>query len=575
MLRELRIKNLGVILDASLELSPGLNVVTGETGAGKTMIVSGLGLLLGERADADRVRTGAKSALVEGFVELPQKSVLRDDFADDIDDGELILARSVSASGRSRAQIGGHSVPISVLSETGEHLVAVHGQADQWRLKRPEEHREVLDAYGADELASLRRSYRESFLKLKVLRAERRELVERAQERAQRLTLLEAGIARIDEVNPEVGEDEDLAAESERLTYAEDLLTASRGAVGALAGDESDPDLPNALALLGAAKASLETGAALDASLKPLIERVSEVATLLADAAADVASYSSALEMDPERLAAVHARRAAITSLQKAYGPEIEDVIAWRHAAGTEALDLAGSDDRLAAIDAQIDQLTPVVAKTALELHAARLKCAEKLGAAVTEELRHLAMGSARLVVEVEIAHADSGLDLGDGTFVKPNEHGIDNVTILMSANKGMEPRPVTKAASGGELSRVMLALEVVTSGGKIPTFIFDEVDAGVGGEAALDIGARLARLAQSAQVIVVTHLAQVAAFADNHLVVHKRDDGAVTESGISVVSGESRHEELARMLGGLTSSDVAREHASQLLKEAEAIKSS
>lgn len=571
MLREIRLRNLGVIADATLEWSPGLNVVTGETGAGKTMVVSGLGLLLGERADADRVRTGAKSALVEGFVAVPDGYTYPDgvEIEETDEDEDLILSRTVSASGRSRAQVAGRSVPVGVLSEIGHSLVTVHGQADQWRLKRPEEHREVLDAFAGEDVAAIAATYREGFTRLKALRAERRELVVKAQERAQRLAMLEAGIARIDDVAPFPGEDVELAQESERLTHAEDLLGATRGAGGALAGDETAPDEPNALALLAHARASVESAAALDDSLSEYIARIKEVQTLAADVAADLAGYTAGLEMDPERLAAVHSRRAALTALCKAYGPELSDVIAWRERAGVEASELAGSDDRAAAIDAEIEDLTPRVAAAALSLHEARRKAAERLGEAVTQELRHLAMTSASLVVEVSVAESESGLDLGGGRFARPTEHGIDDVTILLSANQGMEPKPVTKAASGGELSRVMLALEVVSSTGAVPTFVFDEVDAGVGGEAAWDIGARLARLAEHAQVIVVTHLAQVAAHADNHLVVEKSQDGAVTESGIRAVTGDERHVELARMLGGVSDSDVAIQHARHLLEAA------
>jgi len=538
VLKEIRIRNMGVIADATLELSPGLNVVTGETGAGKTMVVSGLGLLLGERADADRVRTGEKRAVVEGFLDLPDDhaalATLRDEFEFDGDE-ELILSRTVAAGGRSRAHVAGRSVPASVLAQVGHDLVAVHGQADQWRLKRPEEHREVLDSFAGAELAALAEQYREGFVRLKALRAERRELTHKAQERAQRLTMLEAGIARIDELEPVEGEDVELAAESERLTHAEDLLAAGTGAAGALAGDETDPDQPNALALLAHARSVLDSAVSLDASL--------------------------------------HQRRAALTALMKAFGPELSDVVAWRTAAGVEAEALAGSDDRVSAIDAEIASLTPKVADLALRLHDARVEAATKLAQDVTAELAHLAMSSARLEVAVTLNEAEAGLELGDGRIVKPTEHGIDDVALLLAANKGIAPKPVTKAASGGELSRVMLALEVVSSTGEVPTFVFDEVDAGVGGEAAVDIGARLAKLSEQAQVIVVTHLAQVAAFADNHLVVHKSHDGAVTESGVTSVTGEARHEELARMLGGDASSAVAVEHAKQLLASSDAIR--
>lgn len=567
---------MGVIADATLELSPGLNVVTGETGAGKTMVVSGLGLLLGERADSDRVRTGEKRAIVEGFLDLPPghaalATLLEEDELDA--EEELILARTVASSGRSRAQIAGRSVPVSALAEAGNTLVALHGQADQWRLKRPEEHREVLDAFAGTVVENLAAQYREGFVRLRALRAERRELTQQAQERAQRLTMLEAGIARIDEVDPNEGEDVELASESERLAHAEDLLVAGTSAARALSGDETDPDQPNVLALLAQARSAVEASATLDARLGEYGARLKEIQTLAADLAADLSSYVVDIDVDPGRLAEVHERRAALKRLMTAYGPGLSDVRAWRTEASEEAVQLAGSDERVSAIDAEIEELTPVVASLALRLHDARVEAAARLEEAVTAELAHLAMGSAHLQVSVTLDEAADGLDLGDGRFARPSEHGVDSVLILLAANRGMEPKPVTKAASGGELSRVMLALEVVSSSGHVPTFVFDEVDAGVGGEAALDIGARLARLAEHSQVIVVTHLAQVAAFADNHLVVHKSHDGAITESGVASVSGSARHEELARMLGGKATSGVAIEHAKQLLESAAAIR--
>ena len=572
VLREIRIRNLGVISDATLELSPGLNVVTGETGAGKTMVVSGLGLLLGERADADRVRTGQKQALVEGFVDASADSSVWSVLGEEYEvtpDEEIILTRAVSANGRSRARVNGQSLPASGLAEVGHALVAVHGQADQWKLKRPEEHRAVLDGFAGDEVAKRHATYRERFLALRELRRELKVLTEQAQERAQRLAMLEAGIERIDELEPTTGEDVELAAESERLTHAEDLLSAASGAAQALAGSEESPDEPNALALLAAARSLVESAPVSDETLSGFVDRIKEVETLCADVASDVAQYASGVDMDPERLAQVHQRRAGLTALMKAYGPELDDVLAWRASAGEEAQELAGSDDRRSAIEEQIAALTPQVIEAGEALHAARVKAAKRLGQAVTKELKHLAMPSATLTVDVALREAERGLTLPDGRTVRPTEWGFDEVEIRLAANKGMAPKPVTKAASGGELSRVMLALEVVSSTGDVPTFVFDEVDAGVGGEAALDIGQRLASLAEHAQVIVVTHLAQVAAYADNHLVVHKSHDGAVTESGIRAVTGAEREAELARMLGGNAELSVAVEHARALLEQA------
>ncbi|MGN6414319.1 DNA repair protein RecN [Flexivirga sp.] len=574
MLRELRIQGLGVIDDALLDLSPGLNVVTGETGAGKTMVVQGLGLLLGGRSDAGLVRGGADKAYVEGIVELvtdhPAVVRAREAGAEaDPEDGavgntELILARSVSGQGRSRAHVGGRSAPVGVLGELGELLVAVHGQADQWRLQRPEQHRVMLDDFGGTPVASALAAYRRLHQQWQDTVSELTELTERARERAQRLDLLTAALEDIERVDPVPGEDTELSAESERLTHADGLREGAGAAHALLAGDDSgDPGdaQSHVVELVARARQALAGLADHDAELAALDGRLRELGVLAADIAGDLASYLADLEVDPARLEHVQQRRAELTGLLRKYGESIDDVLVWSKSAAAEAAALAGSDDRIQQLRGRLEELEPQLDAAAQKLTKARSTAARKLQKAVTEELAHLAMGSARLTVTVTSDPAHRAA------------HGVDEVEILLAANAGAVPRSVAKAASGGELSRVMLALEVVTATGTVPTFVFDEVDAGVGGAAALDIGARLARLAQQAQVIVVTHLAQVAAYADRHLVVHKSSDGHITASGVSAVDGEDRLAELARMLGGVSDSAAAREHAQELLDGARRVR--
>lgn len=556
MLRELRIRGLGVIDDALLELSPGLNVVTGETGAGKTMVVQGLGLLLGGRSDSGLVRGGADKAYVEGILDLPEghPALARAQEAGADTEGELILARTISGQGRTRAHIGGRSAPVGVLSELAELLVALHGQADQWRLQRPDQHRLMLDDFGGKPVAAALASYARLHARWQDTRAELTGLSERARERAQRLDLLTAALEDIERVDPTPGEDVELAGESERLTHADGLREGAGAAHDLLAGAEVDQDAPHVIDLVARARHALAGLVEHDAQLDELDGRLRELGVLAADVGADLSSYLADLEVDPVRLEHVQLRRAELSRLLHKYGESIDDVLVWSKSAAAEAAELAGTDDRIEDLRGQLATLEPRLDDAAAKLSAVRRRAAGKLQKSVTAELAHLAMGSARVDVVVTT----------DPTRRAP--HGNDEVEILLAANKGAEPRSVARAASGGELSRVMLALEVVTATGNVPTFVFDEVDAGVGGAAALDIGARLASLAQHAQVIVVTHLAQVAAYADRQLVVHKSDDGHITASDVTAVAGQDRLAELARMLGGVSDSEAARQHAQELL---------
>jgi len=584
MLREIRIQNLGVIDDAVLELSAGLNVLTGETGAGKTMVVSGLGLLLGARADAGLVRTGATKAVVEGVVHVGPEhpATLRAIEAGGDAEEDLILARTVSAEGRSKAHVGGRTAPISVLGELGELLVAVHGQSDQWRLRQPEQHRVVLDRFAGESVTEPYGRYASLFDELQQVAAELRELRGRARDRAREVDVLRAGLEEIEAVDPAPGEDLELRAEDERLAHADGLRASAGQAHALLTGDQDGlyPGTGRSDGLnsgdvgghLATARVALAPMTAHDPALADLDRRLQELGYLAADLGVDLAAYLSEAEVDPARLAWVQDRRAELARLQRKYGDTVDDVLAWGKESAARLAELEGADDRADGLQIWLDTLREDLATCAGELSAARRLAATDFGARVTTELSHLAMGKAVVQVSMGRRPDPEGLPLEDETErVRFSRHGVDDVEILLAANPGAPLRTVAKAASGGELSRVMLALEVVTGSGDVPTFVFDEVDAGVGGKAALDVGARLAALATSAQVIVVTHLAQVAAYADRHLVVRKTDDGHITASGVVVVTGEERLRELARMMGGVEDSDVAIEHAKELLGQASA----
>lgn len=572
MLARLRIQRLGVIEDAELELSPGLNVITGETGAGKTMVVSGLGLLLGVRADSGLVRAGASAAVVEGEVEVPEghPAARRVAAAGGDTEDSLILVRTVTAEGRSRAHVGGRAAPVGVLTEVGEHLTAVHGQADQWRLRAPDQHRVLLDAFGGAELVGAREAYAEAHRGWVRARDELARLRQAGAERTLRADLLRTALEEIEAVDPREGEEDALLLEEQRLGHADGLRQAAEAAHQILSGgDESAAeDLHPVAELLARARQALGPVLEHDPALADLGTRLDELAYLAADLGGDLAAYSSGIDVDPARLAFVQDRRSVLTGLLRKYGESSAAVLEWSARASAELAELDGSDERIAALTEEVQRLTEVVATRGTALTEARRRAAAALETSVEDELGHLAMSDAR--VHIEVGHRDDpeGLPLPGGARVRARAHGLDEVEIMLAANAGAPPRTVTRAASGGELSRVMLALEVVSAQGDVPTYVFDEVDAGVGGAAALDLGARLAALARTAQVIVVTHLGQVAAFADRHHVVHKSSDGAITASDVRAVEGEARVAEIARMLGGVTDSQAALDHARELLEE-------
>jgi DNA repair protein RecN (Recombination protein N) len=586
MLEEVRIAGLGVIEDAVLEFSDGFTVVTGETGAGKTMVVTGLGLMFGGRADPARVRPGTERATVEGRLRIdPDGRVAQqvNEAGGDLDDdgGTLVVSRSVSAEGRSRAFAGGRSVPVSLLTYLADDLVAVHGQADQQQLLRPGRQRQALDRFGGAELSAVLSDYQRAYQRHRDIRAELDELTATARERAAEAEDLRHGLAEIEQAGPADGEDAMLLAEEDRLAHADALHAAATTAHEALLGDPASGSYQaaDAVSLLASARQALEAVAGHDPALAGLAGRLSEAAYLVSDVGAELASYVQSVDSDPVRLAAVQERRAELTRLIRAYGtraggppaesgaepgvPDLAAVLTWAERAGSRLAELDGDDDRITGLAEDEAKLAESVRDLAGRLTQLRRAAADTFAAGVTAELTALAMPHARLTVAVTASD-----EFGP--------HGADEVEIRLAAHPGAPSLPLSKGASGGELSRVMLAIEVVFAGADpVPTFVFDEVDAGVGGKAAVEVGRRLARLARLAQVIVVTHLPQVAAFADAHLVVEKADDGSVTRSGITRLDEAGRVTELSRMLAGLEDSEFGRAHAGELLAAAAAERAS
>jgi DNA repair protein RecN (Recombination protein N) len=601
MLEEVRITGLGVIEDAVLEFSSGFTVVTGETGAGKTMVVTGLGLMFGGRADPARVRPGADRATVEGHLRVePDGHVARQvlEAGGELDDdgGALIVSRSVSAEGRSRAYAGGRSVPVSLLTYLADDLVAVHGQADQQQLLRTARQREALDEFAGPAFKPVLADYQRAFARHREVRAELDKLTTQARDRTREAEDLQRSLAEIERLEPAEGEDLLLLAEEERLAHADALHAAAIAAHAALLGDPSDGSYQggDAVTLLGGARQALDAVAEHDPALAGLAGRLSEAVYLVSDVATELASYVESLDSDPARLAVVQERRAELNRLIRAYGgravspaasvpgpapvaglvpaqaqapdldgapasvvPDLASVLAWAEQARGRLTELAGDDDRIGELASEAERVGETVRDLGTQLTALRKEAAERFAAEVTAELTALAMPNATVSVVVT-ARDEYG------------PHGADEVEIRLAAHPGAPSLPLAKGASGGELSRVMLAIEVVFAGADpVPTFVFDEVDAGVGGKAAVEIGRRLARLARRAQVIVVTHLPQVAAFADTHLVVEKASDGSVISSGIARLDDAGRLQELSRMLAGLENSEFGLAHAGELLAAA------
>lgn len=580
MIEHLSISDLGVIERAELELAPGFNVVTGETGAGKTMVVTAFGLLLGARAEASTVRSGAAKAAVDAEILVPrdhparakaqESGVLMDDaehageaVPEAEGDEPLLLGRAVSAKGRSRATLSGRAVPISLLGGVGAELVTVHGQSDQLRLKTASAQRAALDTYAGPQGAQLLTHYQETFESFHRQKAELEDITANELERRREAEQLQRALETIDRVDPQPGEDEKLKAESMRLDNLESLRDAARTAQTALSGGDAAEVLeqgPNAAELLESAAQALMSVTDQDQELAEISRQIGEVSTLLTDAASQLGIYAAGLDdAGPERVAEIHSRRAEIDKLLRLYGPEVTDVLVWAEEARQRLETLHSDSDRIEELTDAVQQAEAHLWEQAQELTRIRREAAQRLAEGVGTELAALAMPQARIVIQVEPTDQLS-------------RHGADSVDFLLSPHSGAEPLPLGKGASGGELSRVMLALEVVLAEQqKAGTFIFDEVDAGVGGKAAVQIGKRLAALARHAQVIVVTHLPQVAAYADNHIRVHKTSEsgGGVTASDVRALAHEERVGELARMLAGQEDSSSARAHAAELLDTA------
>ncbi len=552
MIENLSIRSLGVISSAQLELTKGFTAITGETGAGKTMLLTGLGLLLGERADSSVVRSGEKQLVVEGRILSADKDLGErlEELGAEIEAGEILINRIVSADGRSKAAIGGISVPVSVLNSVAQELVAVHGQSEQIRLRSLTKQREALDAFGGEKLSQALVAYSQVFLQFRELEQRLQRLRSSSEQDAFRIERLKEQIAELTRIAPLEGELQDVSQQLERLSNVESLRLAASEVYEIVAGEELD-----VRSQLGRAKRTLESSA--DPKLRELAEQIADATAVVNEIALEISSYLTDLDADPQTLDALQRRKAELTALERKYGASADEIAKLLPSLESELLDLDSSDEQLEKLEIQLAATESQLAQAAKQLTELRRKAADKLSQSISEELAQLGMGDAKIGINVsETGEFDS--------------FGSDRVEFLLMNHAGAEPRPLSKGASGGELSRIMLAIELVLAGKQpLPTMIFDEVDAGVGGAAAVELGRRLKKLAESTQVIVVTHLPQVAAFADQQIQIFKDQSGGVSASSVKLLSSEERIEELARMLSGSSESEIALNHAKELLSQA------
>jgi DNA repair protein RecN (Recombination protein N) len=558
MLEQLRIKNLGVIRDAVLDFSPGFTVLTGETGAGKTMVFRSLGLLFGGKSDASLISTGAEQASVEADV-IVNGSITGQltELGAELDGQMVILSRQVNAGGRSRAFAGGVSVPAGTISELGEELIAVHGQSDQIRLTKGDQQRLLLDRFAGKPVADTLNAYRILWERRKELKARIELMSSDTATRAAELDRLTRITEQVKLLKPNPQEDVELAQEADRLAHSESLFRAADGAVAGLTGGEAGGE--SVAGILANARKLVEHESALDPKLADYAKRLRELEVLVTDLAGDLGAYAAAIDASPERLAFVEDRRAALKALAREFGT-VDDLLAWVKTNEPRMAELSGGDEVIAQLNTELAAINTDIKSAAGALTKARTKAANEFAKQVSSELEGLAMSGAK--VEFVIQEAKLG------------PYGGDEITLGLSSRPGAPLIAVSKGASGGELSRIMLAVEVVLAkADPIETFVFDEVDAGVGGAAAVEVGKRLAQLAKTSQVIVVTHLPQVAAFADKHLLISRVEGDEFHKSAVTEVSQDARATELSRMLAGLSDSEAGTKLAEELLALAKSVK--
>ena len=556
-LEEISIKSLGVIESSNIEFKPGLTVLTGETGAGKTMVLTALGLVLGSKSDSDLVRAGQERAIVTGKFSVPKELAMQIiDAGGEIEEESVVISRTVSTAGKSRVLVGGVVSSAAAVSSFASSLVEIHAQSSSSKLTKPGVARELLDRFAGIDLTD----YQQTFDQYQQMLRRINELKEQLSQADRQIAELSELADEFEKLNPKSGELVEIENEIAKLGSVEVLNQAVSVALNLFENEDL-----SAVNMLQQIRKSLDQVNGRDKQLDAITERYTESLLNLQDISSDLSSYVSQLEADPNRFEKLQDRKASLNSLLKRYGKgsdkeaAFEQLLVDGKSAKERIADLSGGDQRVAELQKEADSLFKQLQEQGLALSQSRKMNGEKLASQVTEEVRSLSMPNASFVIEQTVGDVKNSKSF--------TSYGIDEISILFSAHSGGTPLALNKVASGGELSRVMLALEVVIAEAEpVGTYIFDEVDAGVGGKAAIEVGRRLSKLSKSAQVIVITHLAQVAAWADNHLVVKKSENGLVTQSDVMEVSATERKIEIARMLSGQEDSQTAQEHAGELL---------
>ena len=580
MLLELSVRNFAILDQVTLRWAPGLNVLTGETGAGKSILVDAVSALMGSRMGADWVRTGADRAIVEGVFELPEEAdgdegegpplaALLADY-DLLPEGEstLILTREIArASGRTLCRVNGRPVLLNVLQEIGRRLVDIHGQSEHLSLLRVREHLHLLDRYGGT--VALQTDVGRLVSELERVRTALRDSDEEERRLAREAALLRHEVAEIEGVAPHPGEDADLAQQRERLRNAERLRALALNAYTALEG--GDADTPAAIDALGTAAAAASELAALDPTAETARDALDAAVSAVDECARTLRRYAEEIESDPAQLQAVEERLHALRELARKYGGSVEAALAYAAEARDKLDRLVRHEEHVAGLQAREAELRALVGERAAELSARRREAARELAAAVERELADLRMAGARFDVAFAEAESEDGVPVG-GRLLAVDRTGVDRVEFMLAANAGEEPRPLARVASGGEMARILLALKTILAGVDVrPTLIFDEVDVGVGGRLGQVLGEKLWQLATRHQILCVTHLPQLAAFGDHHFLVSKHEAAGRTETAVQNLQDEGREEEIAAMLG--TAGEAGRLSARELLGRAAAWK--
>lgn len=556
-LEEISIRGLGVIESSNIEFKPGLTVLTGETGAGKTMVLTALGLVLGSKSDSDLIRQGAERAVVTGKFAVP-KEVAEEvlELGGEIDDNSVVITRTISTAGKSRVLVGGAVSSTSAVNTFSSSLVEIHAQSSSSKLTKPGVARELLDRFAAIDIGK----YQQLFQSYNLVKNRIDDLKSQLKQSDTQIEELKAFIDEFNKISPKPNELDEIENEIAKLGSVEQLNQSVTQALNLLENDEL-----SAINLLQQIRKNLDSVRGKDGQLDQISDRFTENLLNISDVNSDLASYLVDLEADPNRFEKLQERKAGLNSLLRKYGKGSDRQIAYDQLLvdGSKAKDriedLSGGQVRVDELEKEAGEIFASLKNEALKLSEKRASAAKQLSDEVTDEVRNLSMPNATFQISHQLSSADTASNY--------TQFGIDEITLLFSAHAGGTPLPLNKVASGGELSRVMLALEVVIAEAEpIGTYIFDEVDVGVGGKAAVEIGRRLAKLSKSAQVIVITHLAQVAVWADNHLVVKKNEDGLVTQSDVLEVTEQERKVEIARMLSGQEDSQTAQEHAGELL---------